>query len=996
MLEGGPLQRPIVCPVLVGRAAHLAALNECLAQVRAGGTGQMVLVQGEAGIGKSRLVGELGASAAGAGATVLQGACFESDGASPYAPFVDLLRSARARQVMAEVLTSLGPLVDDLSRLVPELSGPAAGRDRTGAGPAPDRQRLHYAIEQLLIELARSGPLVLIFEDLHWSDDASLECLHYLARALQQRPILLLLTFRPEDVQPALAQLLAAAERQRLALELPLTPLSVDQVDRMVQAILGMERPARPGFVHEVHTLTDGNPFFVEEVLRSLVHSGAVTRSRADRARLRVGDVRIPRSVREAVQRREARLSAAARHTLTLAAVVGQRCDLALLRSLTGCSESELLPQLRELVAAGLLIETGVDQLAFHHALTRGAVYGELLVRERQLLHASVVETLERLRPGPDPAALGQLAHHSYEAGDWSRTLRYAQLAGERAAQLYAPGAAAEQFGRAIEAAGQLQVPVSTALLRGHGRALDELGAFEPAQQSLEAALAHARAEHDDHGAWQLLLDLALLWSGRDYRRAGAYAQEALSTARTSGDPRRLAHTLNRVANWHLNMDAPAEALPMHREALRLFEDLGDSHGEAETLDLLALATFVSGDLVGGAPYMARAIALFRELGDRHGVASCLATYLVRHPTYQTATLVADVVDDHVLRREIGEAVQSARAIDWRVGEAFAQFNAGYCLAARGLYLEALRATTASLRIAEEVEHRQWTCGAHAVLGAIHHDLLDFERGREHLEQACSLAREVGSMHWSQRASGLLALLLVEQRDLPAARAIVDASAAYGAATGSWGQRLLTLAAGELALASGQPAAALAASEALIESAANAQTTPIPRLLLLRARAEQALGAIEVAEGTLDTAARAAEGWGLQPLAWRIALEQHRLYRTQGRTVDARAAVSRAWRVVHALSDALTDEQLRSSFLTEAGRMLPTPGREPTSTDPLTPRERDVATLVTAGCSNREIADRLVVGERTVETHVSNILAKLGMHSRTGIAAWATKRGLRP
>ncbi|MBV9355234.1 MAG: AAA family ATPase [Chloroflexi bacterium] len=993
MLEGGPLQRPIVCPVLVGRAAHLAALDACLAQVRAEGTGQMVLIQGEAGVGKSRLVAELAARAAGAGATVLQGACFESDEASPYAPFVDLLRSGQARQAMTVALPSLGPLVDDLSRLVPELSSP--GRDPAGAEPAPDRQRLHYAIAQLLIELARSRPLVLIFEDLHWSDDASLECLHYLARGLQQRPILLLLTFRPEDVQPGLGQLLAAAERQRLALELPVTPLSAEQVDLMVQAILANERPARPDFVRELHALTEGNPFFVEEVLRSLIHSGAVPRSRADQARLRVGDVRIPRSVREAVQRRESRLSVAARRSLTLAAVLGQRCDLALLRELTGCSESELLPQLRELVAAGLLTETAVDQFAFQHALTRGAVYGELLERERQLLHASVVETLERLHPRSDAAALGQLAHHSYEAGDASRTLRYAQLAGERAAQLYAPGAAAEQFGRAIEAARQLQLPVSAALLRSHGRALDELGSFEPAQRSLEAGLARARAEQDDYSAWQLLLDLALLWSGRDYRRAGAYAREALSAARTSGDPSRLAHTLNRVANWHLNMDAPAEALPMHREALRLFEALGDRQGEAGTLDLLALATFVSGDLVGGAPYMARAIALFRELGDRHGRASCLATYLVRHPTYQTATLVADIVDADALRREIDEAVQAARAIDWRVGEAFAQFNAGYCLAARGFYAEALRASTASLRIAEEVEHRQWTCGAHAVLGAIHHDLLDFERGREHLEQACSLAREVGSRHWSQRASGLLALLLVDQRDLPAARSIVDAAAPQGAATGSWGQRLLTLAAAELALASGQPDVALVATRALIDSAPNAEGTPIPRLLLLRARAEQALGDVDLAGEALETAARAAERWGLQPLAWRIALEQHRQHRGQGRMADARAAASRAWRVVHALGAGLTDDRLRTSFLTEASRRLPAPGRQPASTDPLTPREREVAALVAGGCSNREIADRLVVGERTVETHVSNILAKLGKHSRVEIAAWATERALR-
>ena len=210
----------------------------------------------------------------------------------------------------------------------------------------------------------------------------------------------------------------------------------------MIEATLAPGRPVRPELVGQLHELTDGNPFFVEEVLCSLVAGGALGSAEGGGTRRALADLRVPRSVQEAVELHSRRLSSAARETLWAAAVIGQRCDPALLRSLTGADDRGLDERLRELTDAGLPVETGSDQFGFRHALTREAVLGMLLARQRQPLHRQVVEALERRYPGPDAARAGQLAHHTYAAGDWPRTVRYGHVAGERAAGLFAPRAA--------------------------------------------------------------------------------------------------------------------------------------------------------------------------------------------------------------------------------------------------------------------------------------------------------------------------------------------------------------------------------------------------------------------------------------------------------------------------------------------------------------------------------------------------------------------------
>jgi tetratricopeptide (TPR) repeat protein len=322
--------------------------------------------------------------------------------------------------------------------------------------------------------------------------------------------------------------------------------------------------------------------------------------------------------VESLVQRRLGQVSEGARETITVAAVAGRRFDFGVLQALVDCDEHDLLARIKELIAAQLVVEESADRFAFRHALTKDAVGSWLLVRERRALHLAVAGTIERLNPHALEPYLADLAGHYFEGEAWEEALTYGRRAGEKALQLYAPHAAIEQFSRALVAA--------DLLLRGRGRAFETLGDFDAARADNERALTQARKVGDNAEVWESLLALGLLWSGRDYRLSQEYLQQALDTARALGQPLLVAQSLNRVGNWHLNAgQGVSEAERHHREALVIFERLGDRQGIAETLDLLGMTRSIADDSYASHAYYVKSIDLCREIGDRQRLITGLA-----------------------------------------------------------------------------------------------------------------------------------------------------------------------------------------------------------------------------------------------------------------------------------------------------------------------------------------------------------------------------------
>ncbi|HLX57696.1 MAG TPA: LuxR C-terminal-related transcriptional regulator, partial [Ktedonobacteraceae bacterium] len=637
----------------------------------------------------------------------------------------------------------------------------------------------------------------------------------------------------------------------------------------------------------------------------------------------------------------------------------------------------------------------------FRHALTRQAVYAQLLGRERKVLHRTIAETFERLYASSVEAHLPELASHFFEAEAWEKALEYSQRAGEQAQALYAPQAAIEHFTRTLDAASQLSLTPAASLYRARGLAYETLGEFGRARADYETALQLANAASNLHAEWQALLDLGLLWAGRDYAQSGDYYQRALTLARTMNDPATLAHSLNRLGNWHLNIEQPQEALRCHLEALATFQALSDWRGKAATLDLLGMASLLSGDLIQGTIYCQQAIVLLRELDDRQRLISSLVTLMMCGGVYETGTVVLAEVGFADSLHFGEQALKIAGEIGSRSDEAHTLIQMAMCLGPRGEYARALEVAQRGLAIAEEIEHLQWMTAGHRALGALYLDLLALSEAQQHLELGLALAHEVGSWNWIRIISGFLALVFLLQHDQASADAVLTAALESKAAMHTLGQRLVWVARAELALARDDPTLALHITDQLLASAFGlSNESNIPRLAKLRGEALTRMKQAAEAETILQDARTTALKYGLRPMLWRISLAQGKLAHAQRRYEVAERRFAEALEILELLASNLPDQLFCQHFLQRAHALFPR-SRQPSphrltkkTFGGLTEREREVAALIARGKSNREIADALVVAPHTIETHVSSILSKLGFTSRTQIALWATKKGL--
>ncbi|MCC6191552.1 MAG: hypothetical protein IT318_21205, partial [Anaerolineales bacterium] len=459
---------------------------------------------------------------------------------------------------------------------------------------------------------------------------------------------------------------------------------------------------------------------------------------------------------------------------------------------------SPLHAHLLQLVAAQLITAAGGDEFAFRHALVGEAVYATLLRRERLAIHRAVAQVLEGLYAGALDDYLPVLAYHYYQAGAWDQALTFARLAGEQAERRHAPHEAHAQYTRALEAAEKLPAGrgAPPGLYRARGQVHELLGDFTGAATDYAAALEAARAAGDGHAEWQTLLDLGVLWAGRDYDRTGDYFQRALGQARALGDPATLGRSLNRLGNWHLNREEAQAALALHQEALALFEPGADRHGLAETLDLLGLTWMILGDPFASRAAYLRALALFRELDDRRGQASSLALMATN---FASDTAAAAISPAQALANS-EQSLRLARAIGWRAGEAYALLNRGALWLATGDFEIARQSIIQGQTVAGEIGHRQWQTMAMVVLGNYYAQQLDYALARQRLAEACTLARQVNSVLWIRFSGSALASACVALGDLAAAEAAL-AGLPAAARPRTQGERLVAAAWVELALA---------------------------------------------------------------------------------------------------------------------------------------------------------------------------------------------------
>jgi DNA-binding CsgD family transcriptional regulator/tetratricopeptide (TPR) repeat protein len=967
---------------LVGRSAELEQMEKLLGDAEAGQP-VVLLISGDAGVGKTRLLTELAARASARGFTVLSGRCAELADSVPYLPLADALRSATSGQ-LAEALATR-PV---LARLLPDQEITR----QPGDVPGLAQHQLFGAVLGMLAELAGARPVLLVLEDLHWADRSTRDLVTFLSRVLRDERIALAVSYRTDDMHRAHPLRPVVGELQRLP---TVTAIDVGPLDPAAMAEhLTQFAGGKAAALDEVIERAEGNAYFAEELLASCPAGGALPTGLADLLVSRIVD-----------------LPPTTQQVLRAAAVTGRRIDDDLVMRASGLATADYEAAVREAVARQLLVPDSGSGLAFRHALLREAIYNDLLPGERTRLHARLADLLsDERRLAEIPGTAAELALHCLASHDVPGAFAASVQAGVEAWRLAAPAEAMRHFDQALSLwdrvpepeklsgmsrgrlafksalsagdAGQVSLAVKE-LRRLVGflgeqpepdatllcRAMERLAYFLLDIDEYDEALVTAAAAVDvlpaEPATWERASALAThasaLLAYADTDLASARAEEAAAAGSAADAPWLQADALATLMSVRERAGLIGEAKSTGAKALELATKTDMADVELRVRTLLARLSLESGDL-------AEASAFAHAGVERAGQAGLsMAPYGLDLRFLHYLAHYADGDWDHAQELADQFPVRVANVAEAR-------------LSAMALFIDVARG---SRRVADR---RAWLepCLATDQLAAY------IARGL--------LAEDA---YWAGDLQGAVALV----------RATIEAASA-GNGDDPGPQVIRPAAVGvaaladqaRLARAAGEPTDALVTeAQALTELARSGVGT--------KRRAAAALGVdgrgwLARAEAELRRAAGDND-----PENWRTEIETfgpafvYETARGRWRLAEAlaeagdRDEAQRQWQLAAATADELGATRLRAALADLGRRARLGAGSRAVPGSPLaslTSRELEVLRSLAAGRTNREIAGELFISDKTVSVHVSNILAKLGAGSRTAAAAIAHDNGLRP
>jgi len=561
----------------VGRGNEYGMLIGLVARLTVG-TGYTALIEGEPGIGKSRLLHEIADYAKAQGLPVLTTNCYEIERATPYQPVVDLVTRALDR-LSADALNALAPVsLAELSALVPEISERVPGLPQLSNDfPEARQARLCRAVDQLLEAARDSRPAIFIVDDIQWADDASVQVMHYFARHASQRPVLMILAYRDEAVSSdeRFAQLIESLRREGSTRRVSLGRLDFSDTERLVEAFANVN-PAAPGLAERLHRETDGNPFFLMSILQALSEGESELEPRPDNE-----STLLPDALRAAVRARLAHVPKPMRPLLETAAVIGRRFEFDTLLEVTREPEEQLFDAVETLVNRRLLREEpegGVYD--FCHDKLREVVYTDIGGARRRQLHESVAETLERLGEGESHERDARLAEHYERAHSWTKALHYLLLAAEHSQALFAMRDALHWFDRAVTLSElhpeSLDPRQRLALYEKRGAARAQAGQTQGAVSDMRRVIDVMRAGGERAKTRDILIQL-----GMAYRRADEYEEatkcltEALEESRAMNDEHQAADTLYHLGTVAWSTGKNDLAIMFHQQAVEICERTG-------------------------------------------------------------------------------------------------------------------------------------------------------------------------------------------------------------------------------------------------------------------------------------------------------------------------------------------------------------------------------------------------------------------------------------
>jgi len=869
------LQSPSL-PPFVGRGKEIDQFNRLLTRT-ASGHGQIVFISGEPGIGKSRLVQETSILALQQGFLELNAHCYPVEQSMSFQPLIDLVRQLMELDDYWQMLAPVW--LRELAVLVPEMGEVAASATTATAPPdEPDENRpgrLFQAIFHLFANQADRQKLLLIVEDIQWADPATLQCLHFLARHIDQIPIALIFTFREENLSADadFFTMLYSLRREAHATSLPLERLTeADTLALLVQT--ADTSPYADRLSPWLHQETDGNPFFFISLLQLLREDGLLDdATKTDWKELARTDpaLTLPDAIRDSVRDRLQRLPQAEREVLDWMAVYGRHLDFSTLQTISHQPQITLLNAVEQLGDRQLLVET-TGQYDFDHNKIREVVYYDLIAARRELYHRKIAETLAVLPPSPDRASI--LAHHFERGQENEKALNYWIQAGDHALDTYAYRQATHHYERALALSDQPAAKMDAYL--GLGNAF-------------------------------ILLD--------DHKAATAVILQGLHLAERYGDDARRARLLYAQAQNACRQHRPDGGKPEVEAALFAAEQAGDEYYLAQCLLLLTEVHESSGDLNSALETAARAQIVSSKLDDNQLEARALV---------ETGFLRAQHAD-------FGEAVNAAERglellaeTDDRNAIAYAWNILGRALGGCGDYSSALDAFQRSQEEAQLVGDRYLLAQVFNMRGWIHRELCDYENGLKFDEDGVDF-----SQRWEKPSPEISARLnvcldLIHLGDPGKSLKLLDKiekqinTGAFSFHKWRWQQRLLH-ARGLCFLALDEPAKALVLAEAGLTLA---ETSVIRKYVALnhelRGMALAKLGRVDEAIEATETAISLADAIQYQPIRWAGRQQLANLLRQNGCEQEAKNASFEAEHIIQTIANALKNASLRTIFLQAA------------------------------------------------------------------------------
>jgi DNA-binding CsgD family transcriptional regulator/tetratricopeptide (TPR) repeat protein len=1019
-------------PLFIGRQAELESLTGAIARADAGDPA-VVLVGGEAGIGKTRLIDEIGTRADADGALILEGGCVSlgDGGGLPFAPFVEALRRlpaalAGGRFGDIDIETLRTPATVELGRLMPGWGTPAAA-DAAGSGrPEWVQARIFEGVLALLRDLGERAPVVCILEDLHWADGSTRDLVAFLARNVRAERLVVVGTYRTDELhrRHPLRPWLSEMDRLPRVRRIELSRFGRAELGAQVEAILG--RPAESDLLEAIERRAEGNPFFIEELLAARAGGGEAAAG-------------LPDTLREVLLSRVSALSEEAQRVLGMAAVDGRSVEPGLLAEVAGRPEPDLEGPLREALAAQLLVSDPDDdgRYRFRHALLAEAVYDDLLPSERRRLHAGYAAALDA-RPVPDGAEgaslLAALAHHATAAHEPVRALRAWIAAARAAADSFAFAESVRAFEQAIglwdavpaddrpdgvDAAALHHEASLGAMIGGRlDRAVElarvAVGLVDPAREPERWAAANERLARASWvaGATQ---------EGTDILEATA---AAMKDARPS--PER-ARVLASLASAYMLRGGHARAIPAAEAAIDLARATEAALAEAHAMSTLGTSLALTGRCTEGVAISREALARNLADGDVDAIGRAYANF-------SSVLLICGSLEESL---EVAGA-----GTGWaRSAGASAQYGRFLAGNAADAAIDLGRWDVAERTIDELLASEVFGVTRMGILAVAGTFLV--RRGRRAdarplLEEGRALVESMRDAQFTAPVHLGLVELALSDGDAVAAAATATDGLDRLARTGDhyYAIDLAAMAARAQADVAGLARARRDDATAL-DAAARARTATA---LIERMRDElpeadafggrlDSMTALAQAESHRAAGTASPDAWGAAVaaadrarVAWPIAYTRFRLVETmlEARAprpeteialADAHAAAARLgaaplreWVEGLARRSRLPLPERRASVPDEVpGEALPAvaprSGRTATTDAALdelglTRREREVLPLVAAGHTNKRIAELLFISENTAGVHVSNILGKLGVATRTEAAAIAARLGL--